>query len=71
MIDENLGRVILDRVWATFANSIDCPNCESRTDDPDFTCEVCWCVGGDGYIKIEEIISTFDVKPEFAYTNDY
>lgn len=32
-----------------------CPACgDTWYDDRDYTCEVCWCVGGEGTLKVGE-----------------
>lgn len=35
---------------------VDCPDCESMSDDDQYTCTTCWCEGGNGKIKVIEWI---------------
>jgi hypothetical protein len=36
---------------------INCPDCQYRTDDPQYTCTTCWCEGGDGVIPLPTILT--------------
>lgn len=52
---------IIERVWEKLHSTfIDCPACESMLDDPQYTCEVCWCEGGAGTIPLNCVINQFD-----------
>lgn len=32
--------------------SIDCPHCKDMDSDDQYTCEICWCEGGNGTINV-------------------
>jgi len=40
---------------------IECPDCEDMYSDDQYTCTTCWCEGGQGTIKITELI-TYDIQ---------
>ncbi len=65
MTDE-MQEQIIDRTWEKLHSTfIDCPACEGMGDDPQYTCEVCWCEGGYGTIPLNCVINRFD-----AYDSD-
>lgn len=56
---------ILNRVVEVFNSTrIDCPACEGMGDDSQYTCEVCWCEGGEGTILIGNIVGQFALLNE-------
>lgn len=57
---------VIDRVWEKLSNTtIDCPACASMGDDPQYTCEVCWCEGGNGTMALDNVIRRFTVHGDF------
>lgn len=57
---------IINRVLDTFREtSINCPECESMCEHPQYTCTTCWCEGGGGTIMLDSIISGFELYGTF------
>jgi len=49
MNDETIKDIILTKIKNI---EIDCPECESMSDDDQYTCTTCWSEGGYGKINV-------------------
>ena len=57
----DLREEILDRVTEAIRYLyIDCPDCESMTDDDQYTCTTCWQEGGNGRLNVSDYVNVVE-----------